>query len=280
MSLAYLNGQLVPADRAFVQADDRGLLHGRGLFETFRARGGRVLAIERHVERLRSGATLLGIPLSLSPPELERAVADLTRRLDQPDARVRLTVSAGIEGGPPTTLLTAKPATDYPPSLYEQGASAVFATVRRNETSPLCRVKSLNCLDNVLAREEARARGADEALLRNMRGRLAEGAFTNVFVVKDGELLTPAVADGALPGVARSIVFDLAAALGLRAREASLRPVDLMRADEAFLTNAIAGVLPLTRVEGRAIGAGRPGPVTQTLRAAYDGALTRRGPAR
>lgn len=280
MTLVYLNGQIVPAKRAVMQADDRGLLHGRGLFETFRARDGRVLALERHFERLRTGAALLRVSLSLSLPELERAVRELAERLGLQDARVRLTVTAGPGDGPPATLLTAHPATEYPTPLYERGASAVMASVRRNETSPLSRVKSLNCLDSVLAREEARARGADEALLRNLRGRLAEGAFTNLFVLVDRELLTPPVSDGALPGVTRSVVMDLAATLGFRAREASLGVADLMRADEAFLTNAIAGVLPLTRVDGRTIGAGGPGPVTLTLRGAYDAALTRRAPVR
>ncbi|HWQ27948.1 MAG TPA: aminotransferase class IV [Dehalococcoidia bacterium] len=280
MTVVYLNGEFLPADRAALAADDRGLLHGRGLFETFRARNGRVLALDRHFERLREGCALLEVPLTLALAELERAVTTLASRVDLGDARMRLTVTAGPEGGQPATLLTAGPSTGYDPSLYERGASAVTASVRRNETSPLSRVKSLNCLDNVLARREAVRQGADEALLLNTRGRLAEGALTNLFLLLDGALVTPPVEEGALPGVTRSVVLDLADAIGVRTREAPLETSDLARADEAFLTNAVAGVLPLTRADGRPIGDGRPGPVTQRLRAAYESALIQRAPGR
>jgi branched-chain amino acid aminotransferase len=280
VSIVYFNGELVPDAEAKLPAGDRGVLYGRGLFETFRARQGRVFALDRHYERLRNGCTLLGIPLALSQVELDRAVAALADRLGLDDARMRLTVTAGPEAGEPVIFLAARPAEDYPPSLYERGASASIAAVRRNETSLSSRVKSLACLDNVLAREEARRRGADEALLLNTHGRLAEGALTNLFVALDGELVTPPVGEGALPGVTRSIVLDLAAALGLRAREGRLRRDDLLRAEEAFLTNAIAGVLPLTRLDGQPIGGGRPGSVTSRLRTAYEDAVTRPAPGR
>lgn len=280
MTLVFANGEFVPADRAVVPAGDRALLHGRGLFETFRARDGQVLALERHVVRLQRGCELLGVALSLTLPALEAAVATLVDRLGLGDARVRLTVTAGPEGGPPAVALTARPAADYPPSVYERGASAVIASVRRNETSVLSRVKSLNCLDNVLAREEAARRGADEALLLNTSGRLAEGAFTNLFAVLDGELVTPPAEEGALPGVTRAVTLDLAHAFGLRAREAPLDRSALTRATEAFLTNAIAGILPLTQVEGLPVGNGAPGPVTATLREAYAALLTRPAPGR
>ncbi|HXF50382.1 MAG TPA: aminotransferase class IV [Dehalococcoidia bacterium] len=280
MTDVFWNGDFVPADRAVIVAEDRGLLHGRGLFETFRAREGRVLALDRHYQRLREGCDALGVALPLTLRELETAIDALARRLGLDDARMRLTVTAGAEGGAPAILLTARQATDYPSSLYERGASAVIASVRRNETSVLSRVKSLNCLDNVLAREEARRRGADEALLLNTSGRLAEGAFANLFVVLDGEIVTPPVDEGALPGVTRAVALDLARSLGLRAREAPLEPAALARATEAFLTNAVAGVLPLTAVEGRPVGNGAPGPLTETLREAYAALLTRPAPGR
>lgn len=272
--MIYLDGAFVHPREAKVAALDRGLLFGRGVFETFRAREGRVFRLDRHAERLRAGCALLGIDPPLTAEQVERAVLELTRRCGLSDARVRLTVTAGPEGGPASTLMTARAADDYTPELHERGASVVVATVRRNETSPLSRVKSLQCLDSLLAREDARRRGADEALLLNTSGRLAEGAFTNVFLVRGGQLTTPPISEGALPGIARGAVLELALRSGLAVREAPVALEDALAADEAFLTNAVAGILPLTVIDGRPVGAGRPGSLTLRLRAALERAAT------
>ena len=271
----YLNGAFVASADAMVAAEDAGLLYGRGLFETFRARRGAVYRLEHHVQRLEAGARLLEI----APPSFQGRMADLAAPVRElaalcglEDARVRLTLTAGPAGGSPSLLIQARPATDYPESLYERGMSALTASARRNETSLLSRVKSLNCLENLLASERAQAAGADAALLLNTRGLLAEGSASNVFLVRDGELLTPPVEDGALPGVTRGAVLELAVAAGMAAREASLTLEDLQRADEAFLTGAVAGVMPLVSVDGSSIGAGKPGDVTRRVRAIYESA--------
>jgi len=141
--------------------------------------------------------------------------------------------------------------------------------IRRNETSPLSRVKSLNYLDNLLAREEARRQSADEALLLNSQGFVAEGSGSNVFLVMGDDLLTPSVQSGALPGITRQVVLELAAEVGLGAKEAEVEPEALFHATEAFLTSSLKEVMPLTRLDGRAIGSGQPGPVSVRLRRLY-----------
>jgi branched-chain amino acid aminotransferase len=268
----YLDGAYLPSAEAKVAADDAGLLHGRGLFETFRARRGAVYLLERHFDRLEAGAQTIGIVLPQTLADLRAAVRTLTERCGLEDARVRLTLTAGSASGRPSLLIQARAATDYPQRLYELGMSALVPSVRRNETSPLARVKSLNYLDNLLAREQARRADLDEALFLNTRGRLADGSTTSLFLVRDGELLTPPVEDGALPGVTRAAVLELTPAARIGAHERSLTLDDLRGAEEAFLTNAVAGLLPLVSVDGAKVGSGRPGPLTRRLRELYEAA--------
>lgn len=269
MSWVYFDGAAVRESDARIAATDRGLLFARGVFETFRAERDRpVFRLGRHIARMKAGAAALGITSAPERADVERAVEALLDRCGLQEARVRATLTAGPEDGAPSLLVQARPLTDYPEALYETGAAAVVAKLRRNETSPLCRVKSLNYLDNLLAREEARRAGAVEALLLNTQGRLAEGSASNVFLVRDGVLVTPPLDDGALPGVTREAVLDLARAEGIPAEEAPVEPDALTRATEAFITNAVAGVLPVTSVDGAAVGGGTPGEVTRRLRAA------------
>ncbi len=273
MSIVYLDGAFVPEAEARLRADDAAFLYGRGLFETFRARNGLVFLLDRHVERLRHGARVLSIAPAPDIGLVREAVAELTRRLGLDDARVRLTLTAGPRAGKPSLLIQARAATDYAPETYERGMTAVVATVSRNETSPLSRIKSLNYLGNLLAREEASAAGADEAILLNTRGLVAEGAAANVFAVRGGELLTAPVEDGALPGVTRAAILQLTQEAGVSAREAPLTLDELRLTDEAFLTNAVMGMMPLVALDGVAIGGGTPGAVTRRLRALYEEAV-------
>ncbi len=270
MTWVYLDGAFLPADEAKLPAADTGRLYGRGLFETFRARRGSVFLLDRHLARLRAGA----LALEIAPPEdldqLSTIVRELAERCGLENARIRLTVTAGPEGGRPSFLLQARPASDYPEEVYERGIRVVVASTRRNETSPLARIKSVSYLDNLLAREEGRRAGADEALLLNTRGLLAEASTANLFIARDGELATPPVSDGALPGITRGAVLELARDAGIAAREASLTLDDPYQASEAFLTNAIAGVLPVVSVDGRKVGSGEPGELTRRVRLLYE----------
>ena len=270
MRWVYLNGELVAAEQAALPALDLGLLYGYGLFETMRSYGGRVFCLEEHYRRLAAGAELLAIPVPLTLAALEEAVDATLARNGLPDARLRLTVTAGPEdGGGSSLVLFASEVTEYPPELRRRGMAAVVSAVRRNETSPLAQVKSLNCLDNLLAREQARRGGAGEALLLNTQGFVAEGAASNVFLVRDGTLLTPGVEAGALPGITRQVVLVLAGEEGIEVEEANLTLPDLFGAGEAFLTNSVMEVMPLVSVDGRPVGTGRPGPLTERLARRY-----------
>ncbi|QCO18701.1 2-keto-4-methylthiobutyrate aminotransferase (plasmid) [Azospirillum brasilense] len=267
MNVVWLNGRLLPAEEARIDPADRGFTLGDGLFETIRVAGGTARHLGRHLDRLADGAALLGLPLPHGATALADAAAALIAAQDQADGgvegvlRITLTRGTGARGvlppadAVPTLLMTLAPA---PPPAGPVEA-AIARSTRRNEHSPLSRVKSLNYLDSILARREAATRGAGEALLLNGAGRLAESSVANLFVVRDGRLLTPPVAEGALPGIRRALILERS-----DAGEAPLDVADLLGAEEAFLTNSL-GLRPLLRVDGQAIGAGTVGPVTAAL---------------
>lgn len=280
--VCYVNGQLVPEGAGAVSALDRGLLLGDGLFETMRVLGGRVLQWERHWERLHTGAQTIGIALPWTADDLRKAIGQTLHANDLSEATVRLTVTRGYLTGArgllppadaqPTLLIRATPFAPYPDRLYRNGMRVMVSrTVRRNEHSPLSRVKSLNYLDNVIARQEASGKGADEALLLNSRGDVACATTANVFSVSAGRLHTPPVAAGALPGTVRALVCEgLAPNLGrVVVEETQTDESALLNSDEVFLTNALMGIMPVCAIDGRRIGSGIPGPVTRVLRTAY-----------
>ena len=273
MEWVFLNGRFVEGGEAAVPALDRGLLYGYGLFETMHSYGGRVFRLEEHYRRLSEGAAVLDLPPALTLDDLRAAIDTLLERNGLGDAYLRLTVTAGPApddgGASPSVLLVARPLSGYPSALYRRGMAAVTSATRRNEASPLSRVKSLNYLDNLLAREEARRKGADEAILLNTRGLVAEGSASNVFLVSDGRLLTPGLDSGVLPGITRAAVLELAREAGIACAEGEVATEALVQAAEAFLTNSIMGVMPLTRLDGRPIGSGRPGPVAGAIRRLY-----------
>lgn len=264
----WLDGSLIDAGEARIDPMDRGLTLGDGLFESLRARNRAVLRLTSHLARLHSGAGALGITIPFSDKDISAAlIATLEANgLNQGILRLMVTRGATPRGlAPardyrPTVLILAAPAAADPPP-----ARAIIATVtRRNEFSPTARFKTLSHLDNVLARREAERMNADDALLLNSQGRLAESTVANLFLVIDGDVLTPPVSEGALPGVMRAEVIDR-----LGAVTAQLNPADLSSASEAFLTNA-SGIRGLVAVDGKAIGTGREGPVTLRLKAAVD----------
>ena len=277
MRWVFVNCELVRGPDAKVSALDRGLLYGYGLFETMRSYGGHVFRLEEHYRRLCEGAAVLALEVPLTLTDLREAADAVLQRNELTDASLRLTLTAGtlqgVDGVPEDSkaqvVLFARESTEYPEALYGRGMAAVISGICRNETSPLSRVKSLNYLDNLLAREEARRQGAGEALLLNSRGFVAEGSASNVFVVKGNELLTPSIQSGALPGVTRKVVLELATAAGLEAKETEIRPEVLFEATEVFLTSSLKELMPLTKLDGRSIGAGRPGPLSERLRRLY-----------
>ena len=273
--LLWVNGKLLPVGQAALDPRDRGFTLGDGLFETMRARGGAVLRIERHLSRLWAGAAVLGLSPLPKDEELADAIARTLAANELAEAAVRLTVSRGVperrgllpEPEPrPSVVVHAEPFAGYPDELYARGVRAVISGIPRNERSPLSRIKSLNYLGNVLARREAEARGADDALLLNTAGDLACASAANLFLLLDGTLVTPSVTSGTLPGTVRELLTsELAPRVGLEVVERTVRPQELRAAEEAFLTNALMGIVPLIEVDAVPIGTGEPGPVSTVL---------------
>ena len=258
----YLNGDLMAASDARIDPADRGLTLGDGLFETIAVRGGKPARLDAHLARLRDGARVIGLDVPVSDQALADALLEVAEANHIAEGVLRLTLTRGP--GPrgisppdparPTLLITGWPGDLAAP---EPVTAVIAAATRRNEHSPLSRIKSTNFLDGILAVREAAGKGADDSLLLNGAGNLAEASAANLFLVIGGEAVTPPVADGALPGVMRAdVIRDLPAA------ERTLGPGDLSQASEAFLTNALS-VRALVAVDGAAIGDGKPGPVTE-----------------
>jgi branched-chain amino acid aminotransferase len=265
MRWAYLDGSLVQSENALLRADTRAV-YGRGLIETMRSYGGRLFRFGAHYERLLDGASVLGIEVRSPVDDLEGAAMAVLKRNEAADARLKLIVTDGGAGGATVAVFGSSL---HPDARHEHGMSAVVSETRRNEMSPLSRIKSLQRVDDQLAREAARKRGADEAILLNTRGEVAEGSVSNVFAVSSGKIVTPNAASGALPGVTRRVVLELAAEAGIEALEGVVELAELPEADECFLTNSVIEVAPLTRLDGQPVGDGRPGPVTRRLRQMY-----------
>ena len=259
MSRIYLNGRLMDPSEARIDPADRGLLLADGLFETLRAYGGKAFCLEAHLARLAAGCGLLGLP-GPSSPEIAAAVSAVLAGNDLAEASIRITLTrgAGARGllppaeTKPTLMIVAFP---LPPSL-PKAMSACIVGIRRNEHSPLSQLKSLAYLDNILALREADAAGCDEAILLNTAGRITGGSRSNLFLVLDGIVTTPPPSEGLLPGIARQTVLTLATKHGIPAREAALAPADLAKASEAFLTNSLLEVLPVTRLQDRVLPEG------------------------
>jgi branched-chain amino acid aminotransferase len=238
MTLAWLNGALHPLDQTTISPADRGLLLGDGLFETLRAERGAPLHAARHLARLRGGAAVLALPLHWPDDMLMDAMSAVLGALARNEAALRLTLTRGpaLRGvlppdtPSPTCLITAAPLPPPPPP-----ARVITATItRRNEHSPLSRLKTLNYLDSILARQEAAIRGADDAILLNTAGRVAEATAGTVFITLRGETITPPISEGALPGIARALLLESGAA-----SERPLTRADLASAESAFIANSL-----------------------------------------
>ena len=262
--MLYLNGAIVPEDFARIDPADRGFTLADGLFETLRAYRGRPFRLADHLERLTHSADALGIPLLFDAPLIAQAVVDLLAANALTEAAIRITLTRGT--GPrglappadvkPTLMITATPYVPLPDTC-----SAAIVGIRRNEGSPLSRMKSLAYLDNVLAAAEAAQSGAEEAILLNNAGRVAGAARANLFAVIHGRLVTPPLSDGVLPGIARRVVLELMAG-----EEASLSPADLGLAQEIFLTNSLFEIRSVARLGDREFG---PAPIAAKLLSAY-----------
>ena len=279
----WMNGELLPADEARVSVFDHGLLYGDGVFEGIRSYNGRVLKLRTHLRRLAASARSIHLPLNYSIDELDAAVRRTLEANDIREGYVRLCVTRGVGtlGINPRncrescTFIIADTIALYPQELYERGMPIVTAATIRNHPAALSpRIKSMNYLNNILAKIEALNAGVSEAVMLNHQGYVTEGTGDNLFLVRADEggepvLVTPPLHAGILEGVTRNLVMQLARERGLEVRELDLTRHDLYTADECFLTGTAAEVIPVTRVDDRPVGEGLPGPVTQRLNRAF-----------
>jgi branched-chain amino acid aminotransferase len=273
----WIDGSVVDGSEARIPVLDHGLLYGDGVFEGMRAYAGRAFRLDSHLERIAVSASAIGLEIPGGTQALRRIVLETLRALGAENAYVRLIVTRG--DGPlgvdptqcpaPRIICIADQIQVYSAERQARGIDMVTVSLRRPAADVLDpRVKSLNYLNPVLAKLEARRRGADEALLLNASGAIAEAAVANVFVARRGQLRTPPASDGALEGITRDTVLRLALELGIDAGERTLGRIDVLGADEAFLTGSGVGMVPIRSLDGVALKS-VPGPLTDKLRAAF-----------
>ena len=270
----YIDGKFYDQKDAKISVFDHGLLYGDGIFEGIRAYNGRVFKLTEHIDRLFYSAKAILLKIPLSHGEMVRAVVETCRRNKLRDGYVRLLVTrgAGTLGlNPnrcknPSIIIIADKIQLYPAELYERGMEIVTVPTTRNLHSALNpAIKSLNYLNNILAKIEANNAGCEEAIMLNAEGFVSECTGDNIVIVKAGQMFTPPLSAGALYGITRGVVIELAREEGLTVAEPNLTRYDLFNADECFLTGTGAELIPIVKIDGRIIGAGKPGPITRRL---------------
>ncbi|MGC5327965.1 branched-chain-amino-acid transaminase [Brevibacillus sp. SYSU BS000544] len=272
--LIYLNGEFVEKENAKISVYDHGFLYGDGVFEGIRAYNGNVFRLDEHIERLYESALSILLEIPLTQEEMAQAVVETIRRNNLRDAYIRLVVSRGngnLGLDPrscrlPNIIIIVEQLQLFPKELYETGMRIITVPTRRNKPDALNpKIKSLNYLNNVLVRIEAHLAGVSEALMLNSEGYVAEGSGDNVFVVKKGVIYTPPSYVGALQGITRQSIIEIAEKLGYLVKEEPFTRHDVYVADEVFLTGTAAEVISVVEVDGRRIKEGKPGPITKHL---------------
>lgn len=276
--LVYIDGEFLPKEEAKISVFDHGLLYGDGVFEGIRSYRGRVFKLDEHLQRLYDSAKAIVLNIPISIQEMEAAVLETLRRNNLYDAYIRLIVTRGVgdlgldpDNCPrPTIIIITDKIALYPQKFYDEGLDIVTVSTRRNYAEAVNpRIKSLNYLNNILAKIEGKQAGVVEALMLNAEGYVVECTGDNIFFVKKDVIVTPPVHLGILEGVTRNAVIDLARELDLVVEEKVFTRHDLYTADECFLTGTAAEVIPVVKIDRRVIGSGRPGTVTQKLIAEF-----------
>jgi len=275
MTKVYINGKLYDKNEAKVSVYDHGFLYGDGVFEGIRIYGGKVFRLPEHVERLYESARHIWLEIPLPREQLTQAVLDTVKANNKHDGYIRLIVSRG-DGGlgldprkckEPQIIIIVDDISLYPKEFYDNGLEIITASTIRNHHNALNpRIKSLNYLNNILAKIEAVRAGCHEAIMLNHNGEVAECTGDNIFLVKHGKLRTPHISAGILEGITRNAVIELAGAADIPVEELTLTRHDVYAADECFLTGTAAEVIPVVKCDGRVIGSGKPGPITRQLR--------------
>lgn len=282
----FLNGKWVDKSAAVVSVFDHGLLYGDGVFEGIRSYGGKVFRLKDHVERLFDSARVIRLAIPYDPAAMTGHIKAGVRENGLKDAYIRVVVTRGAgdlgldpdKCPAPTVFIIADTITLYPKEYYEMGLSIVTVPTRRNVPEALNpRIKSLNYLNNILAKIEGKLAGCVEALMLTDSGFVCECTGDNIFGIRKGRLFTPPVYLGALKGITRDVVMELAAPRGLRVEEVPFTRHELFTAEEVFLTGTAAEIVPVTRIDGRTIGAGIPGVHTRSLMTAFEELVRREG---
>jgi branched-chain amino acid aminotransferase len=267
----YIDGAFLPESEAKISVFDHGLLYGDGVFEGIRFYNGRVFALEAHLDRLWDSARAICLTIPLSREEMTAALLDTIRQNELRDGYIRLVITRGVGTlglNPetcrrPSVIIIAASIALYPEELYQRGLDVITCGTRRVSPGALSsQVKSLNYLNNILAKIEAMQAGAGEGLMLNEQGFVAECTGDNIFVLKRGGLFTPPISAGGLRGITRGVVFEIAAEFGISVQEPEMTRYDIYTADECFLTGTAAEIIPVISLDRRIIGAGRPGPET------------------
>ena len=267
----YIDGKFYSEASAKVSVFDHGLLYGDGIFEGIRFYNGRVFRLEQHLERLWNSARSICLEIPMTRQEMTEALLETIRQNHLRDGYIRLVVTRGVgnlglnpeQCKNPSVIIIVATIALYHEDFYRKGLSIVTVATRRSNPASLNpAVKSLNYLNNVMARIEANLASADEALMLNDAGNVAECTADNVFIIKHGRIFTPPITAGALQGITRSVVFDIAGEFDLKVVEADFTRHDIFVADECFLTGTAAEIVPVVKADGRTIGNGKPGPIT------------------
>jgi branched-chain amino acid aminotransferase len=278
MSLVYFNGSLVPPEEAKISIWDHGLLYGDGVFEGIRAYHGKVFRLDEHLKRLYESAAALMLSIPLSFEQMKKAVVETVRANELRDAYIRLVVTRGVgdlgldprKCPNPTVFIIADQISLYPDEFYDKGLKVITCATRRNSPDALDPgIKSLNYLNNILAKIETIRAGVPEGIMLSSDGYVAECTGDNIFLVRGDEIMTPPVAVGNLRGITRQAVIEIIESEGLKLTEQAFRLLSVYAADEIFLTGTAAEIVPVVEVDGRPIGDGKPGPLTARLLEAF-----------
>jgi len=263
----FLDGFMIPITDALSKAISPGILSGQGVFETMRAYGGKIFALDAHLQRLFQGLKTVGLQSPCSKQEMKLYLQKSLRANKVKNARLRLMVWQGK--GRMRISIAAFSYKPFSKKKYAQGFKVLFSDIRRDETATTSRIKSVNYLPLLMAQRNAKAHGADEAILLNRRGFITEGSKTNIFFIKSNILYTPSLRCGCLKGITRQIILKIARFNGIRYKQVMATQDVLLGADEAFLTNSLLEIMPLTFAQGKPIGNGKVGPLTKQFCKAY-----------
>jgi len=274
----WIDGKLVDKADAKISVYDHGLLYGDGVFEGIRVYNGKIFECEAHVRRFYDSAKAVRLKIPIGPAELKKVMEETVKANGFNECYIRVVVTRGVGSlgidpnkcANPSLIVIADLIQVYPKEMFEKGIAVITASTLRMHPSALSpRIKSLNYLNNILARIEANDAGASDAIMLNQEGNVAEATVQNVFIVRDGQVATPTTHDGILEGVTRKVMIDLCQKMGISCVEKSIQKLDLYIADEMFLTGTGGEVMPVTKIDGRQIGNGEVGVITKKLKEAF-----------